>query len=76
MLTLSQTSDFLLFKTERVCRYNFIYDENDSKFSRRVEKHCWRRRNFSLQAISPFPTVFSKDLCSRHVKARARLGKG
>ena len=35
----------------------------------KVEK-CW------LQAISPFPTVFSKDLFCSHVKSRACLGKG
>ena len=29
-----------------------------------------------LRAISPFPTVFSKDLKCRHVKTRACLGKG
>ena len=29
-----------------------------------------------LQAISPFATVFSKDLYCRHVKTRACLGKG
>ena len=39
-------------------------------------KHCGKRRNCSLRAISPFPTVFSKDLYSRHVKTRACLGKG
>ena len=39
-------------------------------------KHCGKRRNCSLRAISPFPTVFSKDLCCRHVKTRACLGKG
>ena len=33
-------------------------------------------RNCSLRAISPFPTVFSKDLYCRHVKTRACLGKG
>ena len=27
-------------------------------------------------AISPFPTVFSKDFYYRHVKTRACLGKG
>ena len=36
-------------------------------------KHCGKSRNCSLQAISPFPTMFSKDL---HVKTRACLGKG
>ena len=31
-------------------------------------KNCGKRRNCSLRAISPFPTVFSKDLYCRHVK--------
>ena len=35
-------------------------------------KHSWN----SIQAISHFPTVFSKDLYCRHVKTRACLGKG
>ena len=40
-------------------------------------KHCGKRRNCSLRAISPFPTVFSKGLYRRHVKTRACLfGKG
>ena len=30
-------------------------------------KHCGKRRNCSLRAISPFRTVFSKDLYCRHV---------
>ena len=31
-------------------------------------KHCGKRRNYSLRAISPFPTVFSKRLMfCRHV---------
>ena len=43
---------------------NLKFDENGRKFSK------W------VQAISPFPTVFSKDLYCRHVKTRACLGKG
>ena len=39
-------------------------------------KYCEKRRNCSLPAISPFPTVFSKDLYCRHVKTRALFGKG
>ena len=39
-----------------------------------VRKHCGKRRNCSLRAISPFPTVFSKSLYRRHVKTRACLG--
>ena len=38
-------------------------------------KHCGKRRNCSLRAISPFPTVFSKALYCRHVKTRACLGQ-
>ena len=38
-------------------------------------KHCGKRRNCLLQAISPFPTVFSKDLYCRQVKTRACLEK-
>ena len=41
-----------------------------------VRKNCGKMRNFSLRAISPSPTVFPKDLYSRHVKTRACLGKG
>ena len=36
-----------------------------------VEKHCGKRRNCLLRAISPFPTVFSEALDCRHVKPRA-----
>ena len=39
-------------------------------------KHSGKGRNCLLRAISPFPTVFSKDLYGRHVKTRACLGKG
>ena len=31
-------------------------------------KHCGKRRNCSLQAISPFPMVFSKGLFPRGIK--------
>ena len=39
-------------------------------------KHCGKRRNCSLRAISPFPTVFSEDLNNRYVKTKSCLGKG
>ena len=39
-------------------------------------KHSGKRRNCSLRAISPVPTVFSKDLYCRHIITRACLGKG
>ena len=38
-------------------------------------KHCGKRRNCLLQAISPFPTVFPKNLYSKHVKTRTLFGK-
>ena len=38
-----------------------------------VRKHCGKRRNCLLQAISPFATVFSKDLYCRHVKSSTVL---
>ena len=47
---------------------NSKFDENGKKLSKQIEN--------TLQVISPFPTVFSKDLYCRHVKTRACLGKG
>ena len=47
-----------------------------AKSSKRGRKHCGKKRNCSLRAISPFPAVFSKDLYCRHVKTRACMGKG
>ena len=31
-------------------------------------KHCGKERNFSLRAVSPFPTIFWKTLCRWCVK--------
>ena len=39
-------------------------------------KHCEKRRNCSLRAISPFPTVFSKGLFPRGVKRCHCVGMG
>ena len=74
-------TNFRLFQIERTCGTqeladdNFKFDENDVKFSKRLEKHCRKTRNCSLCAISAFPTVFSKDLHCKHVKTRG-LRKG
>ena len=51
---------------------NFEFDENGRKFSKRVEKHCGERRYCLLQAISPFPTMFSKT-CRLFDTQKARL---
>ena len=55
---------------------NFRFDKNGRKFSKRVENTVRKRNKCSLRAISPFPTVFSKDLYCTHVKTRVCLGKG
>ena len=73
-LTLSQTTSFRVFQIERVCRQQFL--SWWQKVFQMDRKHCGKRRNCSLRAISPFPTVFSKGLYCRHVKTRASLGKG
>ena len=76
VLTLSQATNFRLFQTERVCRRQFQIPQKWQKALQTGRKHCGKRSNCSLQAISPFPTVFSKELCFRHIKTRACLGKG
>ena len=75
-LTLSQTTNFRLFQSWRVCRRQFQICWKWQKALKMGRKHCGKRRNCSLRAISPFPTVFSKDLYCKHVKTRACLGKG
>ena len=75
-LSLSQTTNSRLFQTETPCRRQFQIQLKWLKVLQMGRKHCGKRRNCSLRAISPFPTVFSKDFYSRHVKTRACLGKG
>ena len=75
-LTLSQTKNVRLFQTEIVCRRQFWIWWKWQKVLQMGRKHCGKKRNCLLQAISPFPTVFSKDLYWRHVKTRVCLGKG
>ena len=45
---------------------NFKFDGNGRKFSKTGRKNCVKRRNCLSRAISPFSTVFSKDLYCRH----------
>ena len=54
---------------------NFKFDESGRKFSKKVENSVGKKRNYSLGAISPFPTVYEKAWNCRHVKSRACLGK-
>ena len=50
----------------------YEFDENGSKFSKRAENTVGKGEF----AISPFPTVFSKDLYCRRIKTRVCFGKG
>ena len=60
-LTLSQTTHFRHFQIERVCRRQFQVLWKWQIVFQKGRKHCGKRRNCSLWAISPFPTMFSKD---------------
>ena len=75
-LTLSQTANFRLFRTKRFCRRQFQIWWKWQRLIQMGRKHWGKRRNCSSRAISPFHTVFSKDLYHRHVKTMAYLRKG
>ena len=57
------------------CKQHFKSDEN-GKLELRNGRKDWERRDCSLRAIFPFPTVFPKDLYYRRIKTRACWGKG
>ena len=61
-------TNFRLFQTERVCRRQFQIWRKWRKVFQTGRKHGGKRRNCSLRAISPFPTVFSKGLFPRGIK--------
>ena len=63
-------SELTISKLKEFAVHNFKFDENGIKFS------TWKRRNYLLLAISPFPIVFSNDSYRRHIKHRACLAKG
>ena len=75
-LTLSQTTNFRLFQTETVCRRQFQIWRKWQKVIQTGTKHYGKRRNCSLRAISPFPTVFSNGLFPRGVKRCHYVGMG
>ena len=65
-LFLSQTTNFRLFQTERVCRWQFHIRWKCKDVVQIGRKHCWKKRNCSLRAISRyeqfllFPHCFQK----------------
>ena len=76
LLTHYQMTNCRLFQTVRVCRWQFQIWRKWQNVIQMGRKHCGKRRNCSLRAISPFPTVFSKGLFPRGVKRRHCVGMG
>ena len=75
-LTHYQMTNFRLFQTERVCRRQFQIRRKWQQVIKTGRKHCGKRRNCSLRAISPFPTVFSKRLVSQGRQKMSLCGNG
>ena len=74
-LTLFKTTKFRPFQTERVCRRHLYNGWKWQKVIQTGRKHCGKRGNCLLRAISPSSTLFSKVFYCRHVKTKACLGK-
>ena len=72
----SQTKNVDASKLKEFAADNLKLDGNGKKFPKRATKHCGKRRNCSVGAIFPFPTVFSKDLYMKHRKNQGLFGKG
>ena len=76
ILTLSQTTKLRLFQTERVCIRQFKIWWKWQKVLKICRKHCGKRRNCSLQAISPFPRVFKRGVVLQTRKNQGLFVKG
>ena len=63
-----------LIKLKVLADDNFKFDENWQKVLQRGRKQYEKKRKCKSSAISPFPTVFLKDLYYRHVDTRLCLG--
>ena len=59
------------YKLREFAKDNFKFDENGRTFSEPAENTVEKRRNCSLRAIFPFPTVFLRD-----TKKQGWFGKG
>ena len=64
-LNLCQTTNFRLFQTERICRWQFYIWWKWQRVLLKSRKPSGKRSNFLLRAISPFHTVFSTT-CTKH----------
>ena len=74
-LTLSDTTKYGLFQSERVPRRQFQIWWKWQKVLQTGRKHCGKRINCSLQAIYPFPSVFER-LVLQTRKNQGLFGKG
>ena len=59
-LTLSQTTNFTLFQTERVCRRQSFFDENGRKLSKRVENTVGKGEIARYEQFLLFPQCIQK----------------
>ena len=59
-LTHSQTTDFKLFQTERVCKRLFKFHKNGGKLSRQVENTVGKREIARYEQFLLFPRCFHK----------------
>ena len=59
-LTLSQTTNFRLFQTEKFADDNFKFDENGSKFSKQVENTVGKGEIAHYEQFLLFPQYFQK----------------
>ena len=59
-LSLSQTTNFRLNHTERVCRLQFKFDENGRKLSKRVENTEGKGEMARYKQFLLFPQCFLK----------------
>ena len=75
-LTLSQMTNLDSSKLKEFANNNFKFDENGREFSKQVKNTVGKGKIACYEQISPFPTVFSKELYCKHVKNRVCLGKG
>ena len=75
-ITLSQMTDFELFRIERVCRRQFEIGWHWLKGLQMGGKHCGKRGNSSLRAISPFYHGVFKRLVSQGRQKVSLCGNG
>ena len=60
LLTLSQTTDFRFFHSEKSADDNFKFDENGRKFSKQVENTVGKGETARNEQFLLFPQCFQK----------------